>query len=89
MALWPAAYEQAARQAGQMAAPTSAVQKLKKILANGEPSTDGLKPLNHAGLSQSVHDKVLARHTSIYLGAYAPVDLVKGGGNGGLLDWGA
>ncbi len=26
-----------------MAAPTSAVQKLQKILANGEPSTDGLK----------------------------------------------
>ena len=28
-------------QAGQMAAPTSAVQKLQKILASGEPSTDG------------------------------------------------
>ena len=25
-----------------MAAPTSAVQKLKKVLANGEPSTHGL-----------------------------------------------
>ena len=42
MALWPAANEQAARQAGQMAAPTSVVQTLQKVLANGESSTDGL-----------------------------------------------
>jgi hypothetical protein len=27
-----------------MAAPTNAVQKLQKILANGEPSTHGLLP---------------------------------------------
>jgi hypothetical protein len=38
-------------QAGQMAAPTSAVQKLQKILANGEPSTDGLK--RHKGIASS------------------------------------
>jgi len=36
MALWPAAYGKAARQAGHMAAPTSAVQKLQKILANSQ-----------------------------------------------------
>ena len=35
----------AASKAGHMAAPTSAVQKLQKILANGEPSTHGLKRL--------------------------------------------
>ena len=41
-ALWPAAHEKAAQQAGHMAAPTSAVQKFQKILANAGPSTHGL-----------------------------------------------
>jgi hypothetical protein len=31
------------KQAEHMAAPTNAVQKLQKILANGEPSTHGLQ----------------------------------------------
>jgi hypothetical protein len=48
MALWPAAYGKAASQAGHMAAPTSAVQILQKIFANGAPSTHGLIRLFHA-----------------------------------------
>ena len=42
-ALWPAAGVRPHTKAGHMAAPTSTVQKLKKTLANGEPSTQGRK----------------------------------------------
>ena len=33
-----------------MAAPTSTVQRLKKTLANGEPSTHGAKPTDRSRL---------------------------------------
>ena len=43
MALWPAADDKPHLQVGYMAAPTSKCKKLKKPLANGEPSIHGPK----------------------------------------------
>jgi len=42
-----------------MAAPTSAVQTLQKILANGEPSTDGLLRREEAGKSTPTRRRAL------------------------------
>ena len=40
-ASWPAAHVKAALKAEHMAAPTSRLQQLQKVLANREPSTHG------------------------------------------------
>jgi len=54
MALWPAADDKPHLQVGYIAAPTSKSKKLKKPLANGEPSI-------HGPISVAYHERVEVR----------------------------